>query len=298
MNDQPTSAGHTPTLHVLKTDPAVFQRVFIGTKTFEIRKDDRGFKIGDFLQLEETRFPGAKMKSGAPLEYTGRKINTTITDVLHGPIYGLEAGWVIISIESRNTNEPLKAERDALQKEKENVSKIMDIYALVAERDAYQTGCESAKRGENEWHGKWEVNQTEKINLRNQLHQVADHCLYQDGAISALKQKLENAPHDSQCKSRFMIASMPGQVPECTCWKSSPSVEEKPVLEKGERCKGDLCVHAAVSSCGERNDGYLCTRTKGHVGAHIACGSNHNHATWKNEHPPVNGNPEPTEKKK
>lgn len=42
------------------------------------------------------------------------------------------------------------------------------IARLTSERDAYQSGCDSAKRGANEWYGKWQLNETEKINLRGQ----------------------------------------------------------------------------------------------------------------------------------
>lgn len=40
-------------IHDLKTDPAYFQRLVDGTKTFEVRKDDRGYQPGDTLVLRE-----------------------------------------------------------------------------------------------------------------------------------------------------------------------------------------------------------------------------------------------------
>jgi uncharacterized protein YqfB (UPF0267 family) len=41
-------------IHNLKTWPEYFEQVVIGTKTFEIRKnDDRTFSVGDILKLEE-----------------------------------------------------------------------------------------------------------------------------------------------------------------------------------------------------------------------------------------------------
>jgi len=42
-----------PTMHELKTWPEYFAEVIAGTKTFEIRKNDRGFKVGDMLALYE-----------------------------------------------------------------------------------------------------------------------------------------------------------------------------------------------------------------------------------------------------
>lgn len=86
--------------HELKTDPAVFAAVLDGTKTYEIRKDDRGFGVGDCLVLRETASTGAEMASGASLEYTGRTITAAVTHLLRGPVYGLQDGWVILSLGS------------------------------------------------------------------------------------------------------------------------------------------------------------------------------------------------------
>lgn len=83
--------------HVLKTDPAVFQDVLDGKKTFEIRFNDRGYQVGDLVVLKETKFTGQQMKSGEPLVYTGREIQKRISYVLSG--YGLQEDWVILGIQ-------------------------------------------------------------------------------------------------------------------------------------------------------------------------------------------------------
>lgn len=84
--------------HELKTDPAVFQALHDWQKTYELRKNDRGFAVGDELRLRETRFTGAEMAAGAPLEYTGREVVRRVSHMLTGPIYGLEVGWSILGL--------------------------------------------------------------------------------------------------------------------------------------------------------------------------------------------------------
>ncbi len=88
--------------HSLKTDPAVFDAVWNGDKTFEIRKNDRGFKVGDVLNLRETVHSGNDMKhAGMPLLYTGRELDKRVSHVLTG--YGLMDGWCCLSFASRST---------------------------------------------------------------------------------------------------------------------------------------------------------------------------------------------------
>jgi hypothetical protein len=84
--------------HKLKTDSEVFKAVAEERKTFEIRLNDRNYQVGDKLDLLETVSTGAEMAEGAPLEYTGGQVWVTVTHILHGPIYGLADGWVIMSI--------------------------------------------------------------------------------------------------------------------------------------------------------------------------------------------------------
>lgn len=86
-------------IHRLKTDPLVFDAVKKGEKTFEIRFDDRGFEVGDMLVLRRTEFSAFDMDNyNKPLRYTGECEHRTITYILRGPAYGLNVGWVIMSI--------------------------------------------------------------------------------------------------------------------------------------------------------------------------------------------------------
>ena len=86
--------------HELKTDPDVFNAVCEGMKSFEIRKDDRGFKEGDSLLLRKTDLSAQDaFNKNESLGYTGEEIIVGVTYILRGPVYGLSEGWVIMSIE-------------------------------------------------------------------------------------------------------------------------------------------------------------------------------------------------------
>ena len=96
-------------IHELKTDQMVFTHVYNGLRDFELRKNDRDFKVSDTLILRETEFSGIDMKNGCKLVYTGREIECEVNYILHGPIYGLMDGWVIMGIEvMKHSSTPLK----------------------------------------------------------------------------------------------------------------------------------------------------------------------------------------------
>jgi ASC-1-like (ASCH) protein len=61
--------------HKLKIQPQYFEAVFSGEKSFEIRKNDRNFQVGDTLLLQEF-IPETQSYTG---QFVERKI-TYITD--------------------------------------------------------------------------------------------------------------------------------------------------------------------------------------------------------------------------
>ena len=63
--------------HELKCLTPYFQHVLDGEKTFELRKDDRGYRVGVVLRLIET--------TRAYAEPTGRVLDVRVTYVLTGP---------------------------------------------------------------------------------------------------------------------------------------------------------------------------------------------------------------------
>lgn len=76
--------------HELKTVNPHFTDVWEGRKTFEIRKNDRDFKIGDSLILKEY--------DPSTDSYSGRKITCQITHILQGGEYGIDPDYCILSI--------------------------------------------------------------------------------------------------------------------------------------------------------------------------------------------------------
>lgn len=74
-------------VHELKTLPEFFQAIKEGIKPFEVRKNDRNFKVGDSLYLREW----------AGEEYTGRKLIRIITYILNDSLY-VKDGYVILGI--------------------------------------------------------------------------------------------------------------------------------------------------------------------------------------------------------
>lgn len=76
-------------IHALKILPQYFKCVKNGTKTFEIRKNDRDFRKGDILRLYEYD----KMKR----LYTGRVCEVTVLYVLKN-CDGLNKDYCIMSI--------------------------------------------------------------------------------------------------------------------------------------------------------------------------------------------------------
>lgn len=91
-----------PAVHELKTDPLMFERILTGVKTFELRKDDRGYQAGDVLVLRE--YDLHKPHECDDLKcsqnrWTGRALHKQIGFVAKGTFYGLALGeFAILSL--------------------------------------------------------------------------------------------------------------------------------------------------------------------------------------------------------
>lgn len=85
------------TTHDVKSWPDFYSPVLSGEKTFELRNDDRHYKVGDILNLREFDDRSGK--------YTGRSLKKRITYVLTTsgsgaitPYHGLVRGYAILSL--------------------------------------------------------------------------------------------------------------------------------------------------------------------------------------------------------
>lgn len=77
-------------IHEVKTKPAYFNASALGVKTFEVRKNDRTYNIGDYLALNE--WDGTC--------YTGRSLLSEIVCILSSAEY-CKDGYVILGLKHR-----------------------------------------------------------------------------------------------------------------------------------------------------------------------------------------------------
>ena len=76
--------------HALKTWPEYFKKVKSGEKNFELRKNDRNFKVGDKVLLQEYDPETEK--------YTGEEIDFRIGYILDLTAFGIKKDFVVFSL--------------------------------------------------------------------------------------------------------------------------------------------------------------------------------------------------------
>lgn len=83
--------------HTVKITKQYFVKLLSKEKTFELRKNDRNYKVGDVIILKEIDYYDLKLSFNR-----GREVKAEITYILKGPVYGLEAGYCIMAIKLCN----------------------------------------------------------------------------------------------------------------------------------------------------------------------------------------------------
>ena len=83
--------------HEVKCWPEFFRAVESGEKLFELRKNDRDYRVGDYIYQREWR-PKSK-------RYTGRAHSSRIVYAVYGPTWGLKRGYCILGLEPPECNE-------------------------------------------------------------------------------------------------------------------------------------------------------------------------------------------------
>lgn len=79
----------------VKVLPEFYEELRMHRKTFEIRKDDRDYQVGDILVLREWNGK----------EYTGSKTKREITYILrNAEEYGLKEGFCILALQTIGWN--------------------------------------------------------------------------------------------------------------------------------------------------------------------------------------------------
>ncbi len=94
--------------HSLKVVPPYWRAVASGDKTFEVRRNDRGYQRGDLLYLHEFHPQGHRdlgcskgcRSAGSPEHYTGNVVLRWVTFVYSGdPRFGgIEPGHVVLGL--------------------------------------------------------------------------------------------------------------------------------------------------------------------------------------------------------
>lgn len=94
MTDQPHRATH-----YLKSWPQFFDAIVKGLKPFEVRKNDRAFRVGDRIVLYEWDRAAVQLREAEG--YTGREVRGNITYIMDTTAFegALGPEYVVLGIE-------------------------------------------------------------------------------------------------------------------------------------------------------------------------------------------------------
>ena len=87
-------------IHQIKLVQPYVDAVYKGLKTFEVRKNDRDYQIGDIIDF----IPVIKTKAGEviPIKHPITNKRYVITYILNGGDYGIDKDYVVFAIKPYN----------------------------------------------------------------------------------------------------------------------------------------------------------------------------------------------------
>lgn len=89
-------------VHAIKVWPEYFNALVTGLKPFELRKNDRDYRVGDALRL--------RVWDPDSSEYTGAEVAMNVTYVLagdEGERFGLKPGYAVLGLSCMSADEVL-----------------------------------------------------------------------------------------------------------------------------------------------------------------------------------------------
>lgn len=86
---EPPGGPRLPVEHELKIWPDYYEDIRSKDKTFEVRKNDRGYQVGDTLYLREWN-PDTE-------EYTGNTLRCRVIYILHGS-FGIQPDYCVMGL--------------------------------------------------------------------------------------------------------------------------------------------------------------------------------------------------------
>lgn len=86
-------------IHKLKCVQPYFNDIVNGKKKFEVRKDDRGYKVGDRLDL----FVGSH--EIVENEFGRLHVHVWVTYLMYGGNFGVQSGYVVLGITLTEPNQ-------------------------------------------------------------------------------------------------------------------------------------------------------------------------------------------------
>lgn len=118
--------------HVIKIEKFYFEDVRDNVKPFEVRIDDRGYKVGDVLRLQE--IDDKYVEGGFIQDYTGRECRKTISYILRK--LGLKIGYVVLG---------LKSFEDNLEDKIKQIRKFYDINISIISDETIKSSIKENK---------------------------------------------------------------------------------------------------------------------------------------------------------